>query len=266
MGATPAALEWYSKRLPEFAKHDLPKFADPGSAFAEFASIPFATVPHASSVPSGIMVNLAQRGFTGLKGITDVKLLQAEAERLGRTIGAEILASEDAVAASYDGLTAPGERVVTIGSSSLCERALVSAKARGKRPAVTVLLASAAPETLSIGGRLAESSIEVSYGFLADALQHLESASRVIIGAHLITGNGDVFSAQGADLLALSAKRLGKPVLVLAGPFKVVARATEHYADYLKMVDMDLDFTVDKYPVSTRDLSVVDRDLIDEIL
>ncbi len=266
MGASPAALEWYSRRLPEFAKHDLAKYRDPGSAFAEFASIPFANVPLASPVPSGIMVNLAQRGFSGMKGISDVRLLQTEVVRMGRTIGAEILASEESVASRFDRLLYPEERIVTIGSSSLCERALVNAQARGKRPSVTVLLASAKPETLTIGNRLTQSNVDVSYGFLADSMQHVGAADRVAIGAHLITEDGDVVSAQGADLLALAAKRLGKPVVVLAGPFKAVGRSTDHYSDYLRMVDLELDFTVDRYAVGTRDFSVVSRDLIDAIL
>ncbi len=266
MGASPAALEWYAQRLPEFAKHDLPKYPDPGAAFAEFASIPFATVPHTSTIPSGIMVNLAQRGFSGLKGITDVRLLQTEVERMARTLGAEILASEEAVASSFDQLVESEARIVTIGSSSLCERALVNSQARGKKPSVAVLLASAKREALSIGSRLARSNIDVSYGFLADAMRHVASASHAIVGAHLITAEGDVFTAQGADVLALAAKRLGKPFVVLAGPFKAVGRSTEHYADYLRMVDMDLDFSVEKYTVSTRDLSVVPRDLIDTVL
>ena len=266
MGASPAALEWYARRLPEFAKHDLPKYKDPTAAFAEFASIPFTEVPHATSLPSGIMVNLAQRGFSEVKGISDVRLLQAETERIGRTLGAEILASEDAVAAKFDQIAGPEERVVTIGSSSLCERALINAQARGKHPSVTVLLASARNEALSIGGRLRRSNLEVTYGFLADSMHHVASAHRAVIGAHLITQEGDVVAAQGADLLALAAKRLGRQVVVLAGPFKAVGRSTEHYADYLRMVDLELDFSVDKYAVGMRDLSVVPRDTIDMIL
>jgi len=266
MGASPAALEWYSRRLPEFARHDLPKYSDPSSAFAEFASIPFADVPLASPVPSGIMVNLAQRGFSEMKGITDVRLLQTEVVRMGRTLGAEILASEEAVASSFDQLVASEERIVTIGSSSLCERALINSQARGKVPSVTVLLASARPEALTIGNRLAKSNVDVSYGFLADAMHHVASADRVIIGAHLMTHQGDVFSAQGADLLTMAARRLGKPVVVLAGPFKTVDRSTTDFTDHLGMVDLDLDFSVDKYTVAMRDFSVVSRDLIDTIL
>jgi translation initiation factor 2B subunit (eIF-2B alpha/beta/delta family) len=212
------------------------------------------------------MVNLAQRGFSELKGVTDLRLLQAETEKLGRTSGAEILASEKAVASGFEQMVSPEERIVTIGSSSLCERALVNAQARGKHPSVTVLLASAKPETLTVGKRLAQSHLDVSYGFLADAMRHVASADRVIIGAHLISHEGDVFSAQGADMLALAANRLGKPVVVLAGPFKAVSRSTDYYSDYLRMLDLDVDFTVDKYTVGTRDLSVVPRDLVDVLL
>ena len=212
------------------------------------------------------MVNLAQRGFSELKGITDLKLLQIETERLGRTIGAEIVTSEKAVANSFDEMVSPEERIVTIGSSSLCERALVSAQVHGKHPSITVLLASAKPETLTIGKRLAQSSLDVSYGFLADAMRHVASADRVVFGAHLTTQDGDVFAAQGADLLALAAKRLGKPVVVLAGPFKAVGRSTEYYADYLRAIDMDVDFSVDKYTVGIHDLSVVSRDLVDHLV
>lgn len=118
-----------------------------------------------------------------------------------------------------------GDVIITFAKSAVVHAALLAARDEGTSFRVVVVDARPLHEGRALARALAEDGLDVSY-CLITALSHaVRGATRCILGAHAVLGNGAVYSRIGTALVALAARAANVPVVVCAESVKFTEKS-----------------------------------------
>jgi translation initiation factor eIF-2B subunit delta len=159
------------------------------------------------------IVNLVQAALAaGAAHVPDTcRDFLARAEQAGQAV------AEEAVALIRDGMV-----VLTHSSSSTVLRALLAARASGRRFQVICTESRPLLEGVSLARKLAAAGIPVRLIVDAAACSMLSQTDLVLVGADAVSSHGLV-NKIGTAALALAAKTLGVPVYALASADKFLS-------------------------------------------
>ncbi|KAK2754499.1 hypothetical protein FQN54_006900 [Arachnomyces sp. PD_36] len=121
-----------------------------------------------------------------------------------------------------------GDVILTFACSSIVKKTILTAHNQGKKFRVIVIDSRPLFEGKSLARTLANAGIKVQYS-LTHAISHAaKDATKVLLGAHAMMGNGRLYSRVGTALVAMSAKeRAGGadiPVIVCCETVKFTDR------------------------------------------
>lgn len=113
-----------------------------------------------------------------------------------------------------------GDVVLTYARSSVVQKVLLEAWAKGTRFSVVVVDSRPMLEGKRLLSILAAASIPCTYILLPALSAVISEVSIVLLGAHSIHSNGAVFSRAGTALVAMMAKQHSVPVVVCCETYK----------------------------------------------
>jgi translation initiation factor 2B subunit (eIF-2B alpha/beta/delta family) len=113
-----------------------------------------------------------------------------------------------------------GDIILTYGRSSSVEGVFL--EAHEKKIEFSVIILDSAPlfEGRTFATRLQNRGITVVYGLLSAACLLANRCTKAFFGASTVLGSGDVVSRAGTAIVALAAKNVRKPVLILSETYK----------------------------------------------
>jgi len=113
-----------------------------------------------------------------------------------------------------------GDIILTYGRSSSVEGVFM--EAHEKKIEFSVIVLDSAPlfEGRTFATRLQNCGIPVVYGLLSAACLLANRCTKAFFGASTVLGSGDVVSRAGTAIVALAAKNVRKPVLILSETYK----------------------------------------------
>ncbi|KAI0011198.1 nagb/rpia/CoA transferase-like protein [Xylariaceae sp. FL0662B] len=127
-----------------------------------------------------------------------------------------------------------GDIVLTYGQSSIIERALLHAhQIAGKRFAIIIIDDPYERKGQILAKKLTAEGIRVSYsGDLGGLRWHVARATRILVGAESMFNNGSMYGRSGTCDLAIAAKELEVPVLVLCETINITERVSTDSLTY----------------------------------
>lgn len=128
------------------------------------------------------------------------------------------------IAESAAGKIRDGDVILTYAKSSLVQKALVLAHEQGKKFRVVVVDSRPLHEGKHLAAALATLGLDVKYCLIHGLSHNIQDATKVFLGAHAMMGNGRLYSRVGTALVAMEAKDLDKPVIVLCETIKFTDR------------------------------------------
>ena len=167
----------------------------------------------------GAMCRLASVALAALdKAATDTDAAARVRAALGR-FTRRVERDAPWIAARASGLLQEREVVVTISASSLVERTLVAAAAKGRTAVAVCLESRPALEGVPLAARLAAAGLEVTVVSDAAGARVVARAQLVLVGADTLSPSG-VIHKMGTLGLALAARHYGVPIHALCGQEK----------------------------------------------
>ncbi|KAL8696417.1 MAG: hypothetical protein Q9224_002808 [Gallowayella concinna] len=131
-----------------------------------------------------------------------------------------ITVAGQAIASSASARIQDGDVILTFAKSSIVERTLAEAYRQGKRFRVIVVDSGPLYEGRNLTCALSNLGLEVQYA-ASQCLSHvIQDATKVFLGAHAMMSNGGLYSRTGTALVAMMAKDVDIPVLVLCESVK----------------------------------------------
>lgn len=118
-----------------------------------------------------------------------------------------------------------GDVVLTFGHSEVVVNTLLEAQRNGLVLKVIVIDSNPLLEGKKTLHTLTLSRFECEYALITSLQYIMPQVSKVLLGAHAVLSTGAMLSRSGSALVALSAKRANKPVLVCCEAFKFVRQA-----------------------------------------
>ncbi|KAB8360802.1 hypothetical protein FH972_024536 [Carpinus fangiana] len=117
-----------------------------------------------------------------------------------------------------------GDVVLTYAKSAVITQALRTAKRAGRDFRVVVVDSRPLFEGKNTARALADDGIDVSYSSITGLTHAARGATKCLLGAHAVLGNGRLYSRAGTALVAMMAKRMDAPVVVCAESIKFTER------------------------------------------
>lgn len=125
-----------------------------------------------------------------------------------------------AIASSASSRIQDGDVIVTFAKSSVVERTLAEAYRQGKNFQVIVADSEPLFEGRNLAIALANLGLQVQYASIHTLSHVVQDATKVFLGAHAMMSNGRLYSRIGTALVAMMAKDLDIPVIVLCESVK----------------------------------------------
>ncbi|KAF2453148.1 hypothetical protein BDY21DRAFT_293538 [Lineolata rhizophorae] len=119
---------------------------------------------------------------------------------------------------------AEGDTILTYAHSAIVRQTLLAAHADGTRFRVTVVDSKPLYEGKRLAAQLAAAGIPVQYCLVSAAAQAMRDASKVLLGAHAMLGNGRLYSRVGTAIVAMHAHASDVPVIVCCESVKFTDR------------------------------------------
>lgn len=113
-----------------------------------------------------------------------------------------------------------GDVILTYAKSSIIERTLLEAHRLGKRFRVIVVDSKPLYEGKRLAQTLAVVGIPVEYYLVAGIAHAIGDASKVLVGAHAMMGDGRLYSRIGTAVVAMLAKDHNVPLIVCCESYK----------------------------------------------
>ncbi|KAL8998317.1 MAG: hypothetical protein Q9169_002631 [Polycauliona sp. 2 TL-2023] len=132
-----------------------------------------------------------------------------------------ITAAGQAIASSASSKIQNGDVILTFAKSSIVERTLAEAYRQGKIFQVIVVDSEPLFEGRNLAMALANLGLQVQYASIHTLSHVVQDATKAILGAHAMMSNGCLYSRMGTALVAMTAKDLDIPVLVLCESVKL---------------------------------------------
>ncbi len=108
-----------------------------------------------------------------------------------------------------------GDVILTYAKSNSVQLALAKAKADGKKFSVVVVDSRPLFEGKAMAKSLINLGIDVKYCYMNGLGHCMKNATKVFLGAHAMMSNGVLYSRVGTSQVAMEAKDLAIPVIVL---------------------------------------------------
>ncbi|KAF1989922.1 nagb/rpia/CoA transferase-like protein [Aulographum hederae CBS 113979] len=119
-----------------------------------------------------------------------------------------------------------GDVILVYANSSVVCKALLLAHSQGKKFRVVVVDSSPLFEGKCLAKDLARADVQTSYYVVTGAAHAVREATKVFLGAAAMMANGRLYSRVGNAIVAMLAKRLDVPVLVLCESYKFTERVS----------------------------------------
>ena len=107
-----------------------------------------------------------------------------------------------------------GDIVLTYAHSSVVAATILCAHRSGKRFRVIVIDSRPLFEGRRLARKLASAGVNVSYTLVTAAAHVISDATRIILGAHAMLGNGRLYSRVGTAAIAMLAHERDIPVII----------------------------------------------------
>ncbi|KAI1906120.1 hypothetical protein LOZ39_006548 [Ophidiomyces ophidiicola] len=121
-----------------------------------------------------------------------------------------------------------GDVILCYASSSVVQKALLTAHAQEKKFRVSIIDSRPLFEGKNLARTLSKAGVEVQYSLINGITYAIREATKVFLGAHAMTSNGCLFSRVGTALVAMSAKEraggINIPVIVCCETAKFTDR------------------------------------------
>jgi translation initiation factor eIF-2B subunit delta len=119
-----------------------------------------------------------------------------------------------------------GDVILTFGKSSVVERTLLSAQKAGKQFRVIVVDSRPLFEGRNLARSLLRAGIEVQYSLLSGLGDVVQDATKCLLGAAAMLGNGKLSARSGTAMVAMMAKdsAVNLPVIVLCETVKFTGK------------------------------------------
>ncbi|WEW61024.1 hypothetical protein PRK78_006513 [Emydomyces testavorans] len=121
-----------------------------------------------------------------------------------------------------------GDVILCYASSSVVQKALLTAHVQGKKFRVSIIDTRPLFEGKNLARTLSKAGVEVQYSLINGITYAIREATKVFLGAHAMTSNGCLFSRVGTALVAMSAKEraggINVPVIVCCETAKFTDR------------------------------------------
>ncbi|KAI4247176.1 MAG: hypothetical protein L6R40_001519 [Gallowayella cf. fulva] len=132
-----------------------------------------------------------------------------------------ITVAGQAIASSASARIQDGDVILTFAKSSTVERTLAEAYRQGKKFRVIVVDSCPLYEGRNLACALFNIGLEVQYAASRSLSHVIRDATKVFLGAHAMMSNGRLYSRIGTALVAMMAKDIGIPVIVLCESVKL---------------------------------------------
>lgn len=129
--------------------------------------------------------------------------------------------ADQAISDSIVKLIRDGDVIMTFAKSSVVQKALIQAFQVGKVFSVIVVDSRPLHEGKSLAAALVRLGISTKYCLLNGLSHNIRDATKVLLGAHAMMGNGRLFSRAGTAIVAMEANDADKPVIVLCETIKL---------------------------------------------
>lgn len=143
---------------------------------------------------------------------------------IDRYIQERIVYADEAIVATASEQVQDGDLILTYASSYVVEAAFKRAKAAGKNFQVIVVDSRPRYEGRTLLGRLTAAGIQCTYVLLNAVGYIMKGVDKVIMGAHALLSNGQVYSRCGTAVVSMMASSLNIPVLVCCETYKFADR------------------------------------------
>jgi translation initiation factor eIF-2B subunit delta len=153
---------------------------------------------------------------------TEAKTLLCDA--IDGFVREKITLADEVIAKEATARIDDGDVVVTYGKSSTVERTLLLARREGRKFRVVVVDSRPLFEGKNLARSLVRAGVEVQYCLLSALGDVIEDATKCILGAAAMLGNGRLSSRAGTAMVAMMAKSSRLPVLVLCETIKFTGK------------------------------------------
>ena len=117
-----------------------------------------------------------------------------------------------------------GDVILTFAKSSIVLKTLLEAHAKGTRFRVIVVDSKPLFEGRKLAEELADHGLDVQYNLISAGAHAVKEASKVLVGAHAMMGNGRLYSRIGTAVVAMLAHDRDIPVIVCCESVKFTDR------------------------------------------
>ncbi|KAI4274363.1 MAG: hypothetical protein LQ337_003996 [Flavoplaca oasis] len=124
------------------------------------------------------------------------------------------------IASSASSRIQDGDVILTFAKSSIVERTLAEAHRQGKSFQVRVVDSGPLSEGRNLAIALANLGLRVQYASIHTLSHTVQGVTKVFLGAHAMMSNGRLYSRLGTALVAMTAKDLDLPVMILCEGIK----------------------------------------------
>jgi translation initiation factor eIF-2B subunit delta len=155
---------------------------------------------------------------------SDAKIFLSEA--VDQFIREKITLAGEVIAREATERIAEGDTILTFGKSSVVERTLLSAHKSGTKFKVIVVDSRPLFEGKNLARSLVRSGFEVQYTLLNGLTYVIEDATKCLLGAAAMLGNGKLSARAGTAMVAMAAKSTPSkiPVVVLCETVKFTGK------------------------------------------
>lgn len=181
--------------------------------------------------PLSISQGNSIRWLKKLISALDPDLAETEAKQflcqsIDQFIGERITLADEVIAKEASTRIVDGDVILTYAKSSVVEKTLLTAHRQGKRFKVIVVDSRPLFEGKNHVRSLLRAGLQVQYCLLSAVADVVEDATKCILGASAMLGNGRLSSRAGTAMVAMMAKEVAAniPVIVLCESIKFTGR------------------------------------------
>jgi translation initiation factor eIF-2B subunit delta len=161
---------------------------------------------------------------TGVRQLAEPEAKAAILEHIERYVSERIELADRIIVQLALSKINDGDVILTHAASDTVLAALVAAKAAGKKFRVVVVDSRPRLEGRNTLRALLQAGVSCCYAHLHALSYAMRDVTKVMLGAAAVLGNGAVVSRVGAAAVAMAARDVGAPVLVLAQTCKLHER------------------------------------------
>jgi translation initiation factor eIF-2B subunit delta len=161
----------------------------------------------------------------------DPDLAESEAKRflceaIDQFIREKITLADEVIAREAGERIVDEDIILTFGKSSVVERTLLAAHKAGRKFRVIIIDSRPLFEGKNLARSLVRAGLQVQYSLLSALGDVVEDATKCILGAAAMLGNGRMSSRAGAAMVAMMAKSSASkiPVIVLCETYKFTGK------------------------------------------